>query len=156
MNRIILERKNGDFGFEIIDENGQTLQTDASPENGGGNFGFRPMQLDLAALGSCSAIDIASIMKKQRQEIESFTISIAGEREQNKIPSLWKSVELLFKFKGIIEQEKAKKAVALSMDKHCSVAETLRRSGTSIMWKVEVAETAKKVAEQKLLIQNDQ
>lgn len=150
MNRITLERKNGDFGFEIIDENGYILQTDASLENGGGNFGFRPMQLVLAALGSCSAIDIASIMKKQRQEIESFTIRITGEREQNKIPSLWKSVELLFMFKGIIDPEKAKKAVALSMDKHCSVAETLRRGGTSITWKVEVTETANKVAAQRL------
>src|ERR1017187_316559 len=150
MNRITLERKNGDFGFEIIDENGHRLQTDASLENGGGNFGFRPMQLALAALGSCSAIDIASIMKKQRQEIESFTIRITGEREQNKILSLWKSVELLFMFKGIIDPEKAKKAVALSMDKHCSVAETLRRGGTSITWKVEVTETANKVAAQRL------
>jgi putative redox protein len=108
------------------------------------------MQLVLAALGSCSAIDIASIMKKQRQEIESFTIRITGEREQNKIPSLWKSVELLFMFKGIIDPEKAKKAVALSMDKHCSVAETLRRGGTSITWKVEVTETENKVAAQRL------
>src|SRR5664279_87895 len=138
MNIIEMERKTGDFGFEAKDENGNILHSDSSIENGGSNYGFRPMQLLLSALGSCSAIDIVSILKKQRQTVEEFRIRIEGEREQNTIPSLWKSVAVLFELQGNIDIEKAKKATALSIEKHCSVAETLRRGGTEITWHVKV------------------
>lgn len=141
-----MERKTGDFGFQAKDENGNILQTDTSIENGGSNYGFRPMQLMLAGLGSCSSVDMVSILKKQRQTVEHFKIKIAGEREQNKIPSLWKSVEIYFELHGNIDEEKAKKAAALSIDKHCSVAETLRRSGTEITWRVNVINPEKMLA----------
>jgi putative redox protein len=143
MNIIEMERKTGDFGFQAKDENGNILQTDSSIENGGSNYGFRPMQLILAGLGSCSAIDMVSILKKQRQIVEDFKIKIVGERERNKIPSLWKSVEVTFELYGTIDAEKAKKAASLSMEKHCSVAETLRRSGTEITWNIKVINTEK-------------
>lgn len=146
MNIIEIERKTGDFGFQAKDENGNILQTDTSIENGGSNYGFRPMQLMLAGLGSCSSVDMVSILKKQRQTVEHFKIKIAGEREQNKIPSLWKSVEIYFELHGNIDEEKAKKAAALSIDKHCSVAETLRRSGTEITWRVNVINPEKMLA----------
>ena len=147
MNIIEMERKTGDFGFEAKDENGNILHSDSSIENGGSNYGFRPMQLILSALGSCSAIDIVSILKKQRQTVEEFKIRIEGEREQNTIPSLWKSVTVLFELHGNIDIEKAKKATALSIEKHCSVAETLRRSGTEITWHIKVVNTNKVLAQ---------
>lgn len=146
MNIIEMERKTGDFGFQAKDENGNILQTDSSIENGGSNYGFRPMQLLLAGLGSCSAIDMVSILKKQRQTVEGFKIKIAGEREKNKIPSLWKSVEITFELQGNIDTEKARKAASLSMEKHCSVAETLRRGGTEITWNVKVIHIEKVLA----------
>jgi putative redox protein len=141
MNRIEMERKTGDFGFQAKDENGNTLHSDSSIENGGSNYGFRPMQLILAGLGSCSAIDIVSILKKQRQTIDNFKIKIAGEREKEKTPSLWESVEVTFELYGNIDVEKARKAAALSIEKYCSVAETLRRGGTQIKWDVKVINT---------------
>ncbi|MEO8414467.1 MAG: OsmC family protein [Ginsengibacter sp.] len=147
MNIIEMERKTGDFGFEAKDENGNILHSDSSIENGGSNYGFRPMQLILSALGSCSAIDIVSILKKQRQTVDEFKIRIEGERAQNTIPSLWKSVTVLFELHGNIDIEKAKKATALSIEKHCSVAETLRRSGTEITWHIKVVNTHKVLAQ---------
>ncbi len=138
MNVIEMERMTGDFGFETKDENGHIIQTDSSIENGGNNYGFRPMQLILASLGSCSAIDLVSILKKQRQSIEKFKIKVEGEREQDKIPSLWKSIKISFTLDGDIDVEKAKKAAALSIEKYCSVAETLRRGGTEITWHVRI------------------
>jgi putative redox protein len=138
MIRIEMERKNGDFGFEAKDANGNEIETDSSPETGGLGAGFRPMQLLLAALGSCSAIDIVSILKKQRQTISGFKIAVEGEREKDVIPSLWKNIHVSFHLEGDLEQEKAKKAATLSIEKYCSVAETLRRSGTEINWDLTV------------------
>jgi putative redox protein len=146
MNTITMERISGDFGFEVKDENGHILQTDSSIENGGSNFGFRPMQLILSALGSCSAIDMISVLKKQRQTVEQFTIKVEGEREQDRIPSLWKSIKVSFELQGNIDKEKAEKAGALSIEKYCSVAETLRRGGTEITWQVHIINSESLVA----------
>ncbi len=138
MNVIEIERKVGDFGFDAKDENDNVIHIDTSLDNGGNNYGFRPMQLLLSGLGGCSAIDIISILKKQRQLVENLRIKISGERETEVIPSLWKSVEINFELHGNIDEEKARKAIALSIDKHCSVAETLRRAGTEIRWNMKV------------------
>lgn len=138
MAKIILERKKGAFGFDVKDELDHRLQTDSSRENGGDDYGFRPMQLLLAALGSCSAIDMVSILTKQRQEISDMTIEVEGEREKDVIPSLWKNVSVLYTVKGNVDVEKVEKAATLSMEKYCSVAETMRRGGTVITWKVKV------------------
>ena len=138
MIRIELDRKEGDFGFEARDANGHTVKLDSSPESGGINYGVRPMQILLMGLGGCSGIDIVSILKKQRQQVDGFRMSIDGEREPGVEPSLWKDVKILFELQGNIDLDKAKKACQLSMDKYCSVAETLRRSGTKLTWEVRI------------------
>ncbi|HEX2532954.1 MAG TPA: OsmC family protein [Chitinophagaceae bacterium] len=141
MIRIELDRMQGDFGFRATDAAGHEVRIDSSPENGGADFGARPMQLLLMGLGGCSGIDIVSILKKQRQQVDGFRMVIEGERESGKEPSLWKEVHIVFELTGSIDPEKARKACALSMDKYCSVAETLRRAGAEIHWSVRVNET---------------
>jgi putative redox protein len=138
MIKIELERVQGDYGFEAKDSLGHTVRIDTSPDGGGTNFGVRPMQMLLMGLGGCSGIDIVSILKKQRQTIEGFSIKIEGEREAGKEPSLWKDVTVVFELAGDIDPDKAKRACQLSMDKYCSVAETLRRAGGDLKWEVRV------------------
>jgi putative redox protein len=142
MIKIELERVEGDFGFEAKDANGHTVRLDTSPEGGGTNFGVRPMQMLLMGLGGCSGIDIVSILKKQRQTIDGFNMKIEGEREAGKEPSIWKNVTIIFELTGNIDPDKAKRACELSMDKYCSVAETLRRAGGELKWEVRVNQLA--------------
>lgn len=130
-----MERTSGDYGFEVKDQNNHLLKTDSSDESGGSNFGFRPMQLLLSGLGTCSAIDMVAILKKQKQTIDQFKITVEGEREKDQIPALWESINVIFSIKGV-EKDKAEKAAALSMNKYCSVAETLRRGGTRLSWEI--------------------
>jgi putative redox protein len=138
MIKIELERVQGEYGFEAKDANGHIVKMDTSPDNGGINFGVRPMQMLLMGLGGCSGIDIVSILKKQRQTIEGFSMKIEGEREAGKEPSIWKNVTIVFELTGNIDPDKAKRACELSMDKYCSVAETLRRAGGELAWRVTV------------------
>lgn len=133
-----LQRTSGDFGFTATDSGGNDLSIDIPVEKGGNGNGFRPMQLLLAGLGGCSALDVVSILKKQKQQIEAFAIDVDGEREKDKEPSLWVDVQIVFKLSGDIEPSKAYRAVELSMNKYCSVAATLNRSGANIQWRVEV------------------
>jgi putative redox protein len=136
MIEINLKRKNGDFGFEATDANGHTALMDSSAESGGLGSGIRPMQMLLMGLGGCSAIDIVMILKKQRQQMDDFSIRITGEREPGKEPSLWQTVTIIFYLTGKMDAEKAARACELSMNKYCSVAETLKRSGTILKWEM--------------------
>lgn len=138
MVKVELERVNSAFGFEAKDANGHTVKIDTSPETGGENFGVRPMQLLLMGLGGCSGIDILSILKKQRQNVTGFRMHIEGEREASRDPSLWKDITIVFELEGEVDLDKAEKACALSMEKYCSVSQTLKRAGASIQWKVVV------------------
>jgi len=138
MIKIELERVEGDYGFEAKDAFGHIVRMDSNPESGGINFGVRPMQMLLMGLGGCSGIDIVNILKKQRQPIEGFSMKIEGEREVGKEPSLWKSITIVFELTGAIDPDKARRACELSMDKYCSVAETLRRAGGELTWEVRV------------------
>src|ERR1700712_2015030 len=138
MIQIDINRAGGDYGFEAKDAKGHIIRMDTSPENGGINFGVRPMQVLLMGLGGCSCIDIVSILKKQRQQVDSFSMKIQGDRFADKVPSLWEKVHLVFELKGNIDPEKARKACELSVEKYCSVAETLRGGGAAITWEVKV------------------
>ncbi len=136
MTQIELTRVSGDFGFEARDAKGHIARMDSSPETGGLNFGIRPMQMLLMGLGGCSAIDIVSILKKQRQPVDGFRMFIEGERQPGKEPSLWQNVNIVFELKGDIDPDKANKACQLAMDKYCSVAATLREAHCQIKWEL--------------------
>ena len=138
MARIHLKQIDKDYQFVTTDEAGQTMTMDIPVDQGGNGNGVRPMQALLSALGGCSAVDIVMILKKQKETIEQFEMIIDGERETGKEPSLWKTVHIVFKFKGTMTKEKAEKACALSIDKYCSVAATLRAAGAVISWEVEI------------------
>jgi putative redox protein len=138
MISVKLNRVSGDYGFEAIDANGRSVVTDTSTESGGLGDGVRPMQMLLMALGGCSGIDIVMILNKQKQQIDAFSMTIDGEREPGKEPSLWKTIHIAFQLSGTIDIEKAKRACSLSVEKYCSVAETLRRAGANITWDVVV------------------
>lgn len=136
--QIELKRKNDAFHFEAFNEEGQMINIDASADIGGENKGVRPMQLLPMALGGCSAIDMILILKKQKQQIEDFKISIEGERETGQIANLFTSFHIIYKIKGNVDLGKAERAAALSMEKYCSVAKTLEKTA-KITWEVEVS-----------------
>ncbi len=136
--RIELKRLDDAYHFEAKNAEGNTIHFDASPEIGGHNKGVRPMQTLLMAMGSCSAIDVVTILKKQKQEVSGFEIIIDGEREQGKDISLWKTAHVHFKLTGKIDKEKAERAVQLSMEKYCSVSKTLEKAGATITYEVSI------------------
>lgn len=142
MPTVTIIRTKGDYGFKATDEAGIAMDMDNSRAGGGQGYGVSPMQSLLMAMGGCSGIDVVSILKKQRQDLQQLTIRISGEREQDKEPSLWKHAHLHFFITGNVALEKAEQAVKLSIDKYCSVAETLRRAGCVITWEVDIEEQA--------------
>lgn len=136
--RISLKRVDDAFHFEAKNESGKIVHIDADEKIGGHNQGVRPMQMLLMSLAGCSAIDIISILKKQRQQIDDFQTEVEGERENSKeeIAKVFTDIKIHFRLKGTIDPEKAKRATALAMDKYCSVEKTLRLAGAKIEYKL--------------------
>jgi putative redox protein len=79
---------------------------------------------------------VISILKKQRQEVRDYKMTVNGEREAGKEPSLWKDISIDFHIYGNVDEDKAKRAVELSMDKYCSVSATLKAAGADLKWNV--------------------
>ncbi|MEZ4904343.1 MAG: OsmC family protein [Spirosomataceae bacterium] len=121
--KIELVRVDEGFHFEAKGEASEVIvHTDASPNIGGKNQGVRPMELLLMGLGSCSAIDVVLILKKQRQEVLDFRISVEGDRieEEGTKRSPFRKVHIHYFFKGNLDADKVERAVQLSMEKYCS------------------------------------
>ena len=138
MITIELNRLNDGFHFAAVNESGNTVHLDGSPDIGGENKGMRPMQMLLAAMGGCSAIDVINILKKQRQDLKDIKITVTGEREADAIPSLYQTVHAHYKFFGALDPDKVEKAINLSIDKYCSVSKTLEKGGTKITHSFEI------------------
>ena len=126
--KIHIKRINEDFQMEAVNEEGNTIMMDGSPSIGGANLGMRPMQLLLAAIGGCSAIDVILILKKQRQVITSFSVEVDGMSEPVDDYSLYRNITVLFRIKGNVDVKKAQKAAQLSFEKYCSVSKTLEHT----------------------------
>lgn len=132
MAKVELELVHPPYGFDTIDELGNVVKMDTKPEMGGENYGGRPMQLLLNALAGCSSVDVINILKKQKQELSSFHVSVDGERVAQDDISLWKNIKMTFTISGKVTKDKAEKAVKLSIEKYCSVAATLVAAGAII------------------------
>ncbi len=128
MVKIEINRIDQDFRMEAVNEKGNAIVMDAGAADGGHDSGMRPMQLLLAAMGGCSAIDLIAILRKQREPLNDLKITVTGEREQGVVPALYTEVHAHFKLFGDINQEKAERAVQLSVEKYCSVAKTLEKT----------------------------
>lgn len=128
--RIRLHRSEEPYHFEAVNEDGAVLHLDASPEIGGRNKGLRPMQAVLAALGGCSSIDVLEILRKQRVPVDDLRVTIDAEREEGRVPALFRSIHVRFHITGRADATKVQRAVELSMDKYCSVARLLEPTAT--------------------------
>lgn len=126
--KVELKRIDNNYHLEGKGISNIPVNIDGSEKIGGSNSGARPMELVLMALGSCGAIDIINILKKQRQEPEEFQVEISGNRDPDNIPSVFTDINVEFIFAGNLDRSKVSKAVELSMDKYCSVLSMLKNS----------------------------
>ena len=85
-----------------------------------------PMELLLLALGSCTAVDVAGILTKKRQDVTDYRIEVRGRR-RDEHPRSYKKMEIHHIVTGRNISERAvAQAIELSETKYCSVAATFR------------------------------
>jgi putative redox protein len=94
--------------------------------NGERNAAASPLELLMLALGSCTGVDVITILQKKRQRVTNYRIEVRGERREEH-PRSFKWLEVRHIVTGHqVEPEAVRRAVELSTDKYCSVAATLR------------------------------
>jgi putative redox protein len=89
--------------------------------------GPSPMEILLGALGACTSVDVALILEKKRQKLESLEIEISGERAPEP-PAVWTKIEMLYRLSGTLDEKAVRDAIELSQNKYCSVAAMLRKT----------------------------
>ena len=123
-----------DLNGNIITFKSDRVNNDVAQESKGKSLG--PMVSLLMACGACSGIDIVMILEKQRQTFDSLTIKVLGEREKDKTPAVWENIKIEYYIDGDLDETKAERAAELSIEKYCSVLETLRRAGATVEYAV--------------------
>jgi len=116
--------------FTGYSQNEHTVALDAAPQNGGHEAGFRPMDLMLTSLAGCTAMDVLSILRKKRQTITGFEVTVEGARREEH-PRTYSEIWVHFIIKGPnVDPAAVERAIELSRDKYCSAAATLRHTAT--------------------------
>ena len=107
---------------------GHTFTMDGSAEVGGRNLGARPMEVMLIGMGGCTAIDVVSMLKKQRQDIVGVEVSLVGERAGDH-PMVYTEVKLVYTVRGRkLNRALVERAVSLSDEKYCSANAMFKKS----------------------------
>lgn len=118
--------------FVGLDADKRSLALDGLPEAGGEGTGFRPMQLLLIALAGCTAMDVASILRKQRQDLTALYVSVTGHRVEEH-PRIFDQIRVEYVFRGRnLDKTGIEHAISLSETKYCSVEAMLDATRTRI------------------------
>jgi len=116
------------FHFEAGNEEGGKIRIDGNLTVGGLEGGISPMQMLLAGAAGCSAIDVISILKKQRQELTNLSVDVTGDRVKLDAGySEYKTIHMHFTLSGNLDEKKVARALELSITKYCSVSKALEK-----------------------------
>ncbi len=124
--KVTLERKNDNYLFEAKGDSGVSVLIDSKTDEA--SKGASPMELLLMGVGGCSAIDVVSILKKQRQKITSYKMEVEGKRKEVREAKPFEAIHVSLHLEGEIDEAKAVRAAALSFEKYCSVSITMEAS----------------------------
>jgi putative redox protein len=95
------------------------------------------MQMVLAALGSCSSIDVIHLLNKQRQPLDDIQIKVTAQRAEDQVPAVFTDIQVHYHVFGDLDESKVEKACRLSMEKYCSVSKMLEKS-VNITWSYQI------------------
>ncbi|REG94645.1 OsmC family protein [Algoriphagus antarcticus] len=122
--RNVTVRMKADHEYEAVNAQGNIVQIDMyDPEE---KKAQSPMDMLLSALGSCASVDAVLMMKKKRKTITDFIVEVVGDRSEG-VPAFYTDIHMKFiLISPDANEEEFAKVVALSVEKYCSVASSLK------------------------------
>lgn len=127
MKHTIISEWKGGLEFQA-DVDGHKVITDAPVESNGLDHGPSPKKLQLVALAGCTGMDVVTILRKMRVNVESCNITVEGEmREEH--PKYYEKMHVIYEFTGQdLPMEKLEKAVKMSEETYCGVEALYKRA----------------------------
>lgn len=90
------------------------------------NTGMKPSELILSALAGCASVDVVDILSKKRTPLSYLEVQLSAEQDADP-PWTFRKINMKFIVKGEgLTEKNIQQAIALSEEKYCSVASTLR------------------------------
>jgi putative redox protein len=108
-----------------MDSRGRNILIGKDSESNPEWIGLKASDLLLLATAACSAYDVVSILRKQREPLIGFEIDCTGEQLTDP-PFTFVGIKMRYLIKGKIDKDKLEKAIHLSEEKYCSVISTLK------------------------------
>jgi len=124
MHAKLIWKKNLQFTAEA---DGHLVLMDAKPPVGEGKA-QTPKQLLLAALCGCTAMDVASLMRKHRQNVKRFEVTAEATTREGGSPSVFAAIDLAFHIEGAVDPAVAVSAARLSQTRFCGISAMLSRA----------------------------
>jgi putative redox protein len=107
--------------FDTGREGGPLARLDGTNETG-----QSPVDALLSALAACSGVDVVEILAKRHTPAERCVIDVTATRRAE-TPRRVLRFEIEYQLDGAgIERQQAERAIALAIEKYCSVAATLK------------------------------
>ena len=108
-------------------DSGFALPLGADQEVGGADDGFRPMELMAVSLAGCTGMDVISILRKKRQEVTAFEVSVTAQRAEEH-PKVFTRARIEYEVTGHDIQETAlRRSIELSAQRYCPAQGMLAR-----------------------------
>lgn len=95
-------------------------------DDGASDAGARPAELFIAALGGCTALDVASILAKKRQSVTAYTVHVTGQQRDDPHPHVFTDIDIVHEVEGPeIDVEAVRRAIELSATRYCQATAML-------------------------------
>ena len=120
MNNVSVQWIDGNT-FATTTGSGHTLVLDSMPKAGNTSAGPTPMEMLLVGVAGCTAIDVVHILERQRQALTGLTVNVSGERASD-YPMVYTDITIEYIVQGDVDEQKLKRAIALSEEKYCSAS----------------------------------
>ncbi len=128
--------------FRGTSGSGHTTSMDAEPGAGGREQGARPMEVVLLAFGGCTGMDVISILRKMRQDVESYEVRLVGDRTEEQ-PTVFTDITVEHVVRGgNLNVANVRRAIELSATRYCPVSAMLRKGGANITDRYRVIDEA--------------
>jgi putative redox protein len=126
--RNVTVRMKADHEYEAVNPQGNVVQIDMyDPQE---KKAQSPMDLLLSAVGACASVDAVLMMKKKRKIVSDLIVEVEGIRNEG-VPAFYTDIHMKFiLISPDAKEEEFEKVVALSVEKYCSVASSLKANVT--------------------------
>lgn len=104
----------------------QPIVLDADPPEGD-DSAAGPREAVLAALAGCTAMDVASILRKKRQAAATYEVAVSGETAEEH-PRVFTSITVEHRVAGEVAPEALRRSIELSATRYCPVSAMLSAS----------------------------